>query len=139
MPQPDMPQPDINQPDINQPDLVAELTQLHQQYETALCSNDIETLDALFWPDPGVVRFGAGENLYGIAAIRNFRQNRPTQDLNRTLDHLQVMTFGRDTATITLEFTRTIQGVPRQGRQSQTWYRFPEGWKIVSAHVSLLA
>ncbi len=133
-----MPQPDSTPTEINQPDLVAELTQLHQKYETALCSNDVETLDALFWQDPGVVRFGATENLYGIAAIRSFRQNRPIKDLNRSVDHLQVMTFGRDTATITLEFTRTLQGVPRQGRQSQTWYRFPEGWKIVSAHVSFL-
>jgi Protein of unknown function (DUF3225) len=123
---------------INHPELVAELTQLYAQYETALCTNDTATLDALFWQDPAVVRFGATENLYGIDAIRTFRQNRSTQDLSRELAHLQVMTFGSDTATVTLEFTRRINGIPRYGRQSQTWYRFPAGWKIVSAHVSLL-
>ncbi len=139
MNQPEMNQPEINRPEINRPDLVAELTQLYMTYEAALCGNDIETLDALFWQAPAVVRFGATENLYGIEAIRAFRQNRPTQNLAREIDQLRVMTFGEDTATVTLEFCRTIDGKPRQGRQSQTWYRFPEGWKIVSAHVSLLS
>ncbi|MBL1174706.1 oxalurate catabolism protein HpxZ [Pantanalinema sp. GBBB05] len=123
---------------INDPTLVAELTALYLQYEQALCENDIQTLDQLFWADPEVVRFGATENLYGIEAIRRFRQQRSTQDLQREISHLHVVTFGNDTATVTLEFRRWIQGVERSGRQSQTWYRFPEGWKIVSAHVSLL-
>lgn len=123
---------------INNPRLVAELTALYLQYEQALCENDIQTLDQLFWADPEVVRFGATENLYGIEAIRQFRQQRSTQDLQREISHLHVVTFGNDTATVTLEFRRGIHGVERSGRQSQTWYRFPEGWKIVSAHVSLL-
>ncbi len=123
---------------INHPDIVAELTQLYHQYEIALCSNDLDTMDALFWHNPAVVRFGATENLYGIEAIRAFRQQRSPQNLARDIAHLQVVAFDRQTATVTLEFCRTINGIPRQGRQSQTWYRFPEGWKIVSAHVSLL-
>lgn len=126
-------------PTINDPALVAELTTLYLQYEQALCENDIQTLDHLFWAAPEVVRFGATENLYGIEAIRTFRQQRSTQELQREISHLQVVTFGRDTATVTLEFRRRIQGVERSGRQSQTWYRFPEGWKIVSAHVSLFS
>ena len=118
--------------------LIAELTQLYRIYETALCTNDLATLDALFWESADVVRFGATENLYGIDEIRQFRQNRPTQDLARKISHLTVVPFGDDTAAITLEFRRTIQGVARSGRQSQFWRKFPQGWRIVSAHVSLL-
>ena len=119
-------------------DLIAELTQLYRIYETALCTNDLATLDALFWESADVVRFGATENLYGIDEIRQFRQNRPTQDLAREISHLTVVPFGDDTAAITLEFCRTIKGVARSGRQSQFWRKFPQGWRIVSAHVSLL-
>ena len=118
--------------------LIAELTQLYRTYETALCTNDLATLDALFWESADVVRFGATENLYGIDEIRQFRQNRPTQDLAREISHLTVVPFGDDTAAITLEFRRTIKGVARSGRQSQFWRKFPQGWRIVSAHVSLL-
>lgn len=123
---------------INDPALVKELTQLYLKYETALVENDLEVLDELFWASPEVVRFGATENLYGIDAVRQFRSDRPTQDLSRTMNHLKVVTFGDDTAAVTLEFERTTNGVLRQGRQSQMWRKFPEGWKIVSAHVSLL-
>jgi hypothetical protein len=128
----------MSTPSINDPDLVSELTDLYLQYEKALCENDIETLDGLFWQSSEVVRFGATENLYGIDEIRSFRQNRPTKDLARQISNLKVVTFGNDTAAVTLEFCRTINGVPRLGRQSQMWRRLPEGWKIVSAHVSLL-
>lgn len=123
---------------INDPALVAELTQLYLKYEAALVMNDLAVLDELFWESAEVVRFGATENLYGIAAIRQFRSDRPTQDLARTISQLKVVTFGEDTASVTLEFERTTQGMLRQGRQSQMWRKFPQGWKIVSAHVSLL-
>lgn len=123
---------------INDPALVAELTQLYLKYEAALMENNLTVLDELFWESPDVVRLGATENLYGIAAIRQFRRDRPTQNLARTINHLKVVTFGVDTACITLEFERAIHGVTRQGRQSQVWRKFPAGWKIVSAHVSLL-
>ena len=123
---------------INDPALVAELTQLYMTYETALVTNDLAVLDALFWESPDVVRLGATENLYGIEAVRQFRRDRPTQNLARTITNLKVVTFDQDTASITLEFERTVQGVVRQGRQSQVWRKLPEGWKMVSAHVSLL-
>ncbi len=122
----------------SQSDLIAELTHLYQTYETALCTNDLATLDALFWDAAEVVRFGVTENLYGIDEIRQFRQHRPTQDLAREISRLTVVPFGDDTAAITLEFRRTINGVARSGRQSQFWRKFPQGWRIVSAHVSLL-
>ena len=128
----------MNNPQINDPSLVAELTQLYMQYEKALCENDLAVMDDLFWQSPDVVRLGATENLYGIDAIRQFRQNRPVKDLAREISNLKVVTFGEDTASVTLEFCRTIAGVARLGRQSQVWRKFPEGWKIVSAHVSLL-
>src|SRR5579883_186240 len=123
---------------INDPAIVAELTDLYLKYEKALVENDIATMDELFWDSPAVLRFGATENLYGIDEIRAFRQARPTQNLARDISHLQVVTFDADTAVVTLEFRRVTDGVPRFGRQSQVWRKLPQGWKIVSAHVSLL-
>lgn len=123
---------------VNNPNLVEELTQLYLRYEKALVENDLAVLDELFWESSDVVRFGATENLYGILQIRQFRSDRPTHDLARSISNLKVVTFGEDTAAITLEFQRTTNNVTRAGRQSQFWRKFPEGWKIVSAHVSLL-
>ncbi len=122
----------------NQAEVVTELTQLAQRYEQALGENDLDTLDALFWDSPDVVRFGATENLYGIDAIREFRQQRPTKNLARTVSNFKVVTFGAESGAVTLEFCRWVDGEPRYGRQSQMWYKFPEGWRIVSAHVSWL-
>ncbi|MFN6499666.1 MAG: oxalurate catabolism protein HpxZ [Nostoc sp. DedQUE01] len=123
---------------VNDPGIVAEVTDLYLQYEEALCNNNLEVMDTLFWDASEVVRFGVTENLYGSDEIRNFRQNRPNPKIDRQISNLKVVTFGKDTATVTLEFRRIINGVERFGRQSQTWYRFSEGWKVVSAHVSLL-
>lgn len=123
---------------INDPAIIAELTELYLQYETALCQNDLETLNQLFWEAPEVVRFGQFENLYGSEAIKAFRQSRSPVNLDREMFNLKVVTFDQDTAAVTLEFRRVIDGVARLGRQSQMWRKFPEGWKIVSAHVSLL-
>ncbi|MBD2516167.1 oxalurate catabolism protein HpxZ [Nostoc sp. FACHB-973] len=124
---------------VNDPGIVAEVTDLYLQYEEALSNNNLEVMDSLFWDAPEVVRFGVTENLYGSDEIRNFRASRPNPKIEREISNLKVVTFGKDTATVTLEFRRIIGGVERFGRQSQTWYRFAEGWKVVSAHVSLLA
>ncbi|AFZ02815.1 oxalurate catabolism protein HpxZ [Calothrix sp. PCC 6303] len=123
---------------INHPATVAEVTELYLEYEAALCSNNLKIMDELFWNSADVVRFGLAENLYGTEEIRNFRNNRPSFQLQRQISHLQVITFGNDTASVTLEFKRIIDGVERSGRQSQMWYKFPQGWKVVSAHVSLI-
>lgn len=123
---------------INHPDVVAELTELYLKYEKALCTNDVETLNYLFWDSSDTVRFGATENLYGGDAIRSFRRSRPAVNLEREMFNLKVVTFDQDTAAVTLEFRRLIDGMPRSGRQSQMWRKLPEGWKIVSAHVSFL-
>ena len=125
-------------PQINDPALVAELTALYLTYEKALVENDLATLDNLFWDSPDVLRFGATENLYGMEAIKAFRQGRPTKNLERDISNLKVVTFDADTAIVTLEFQRLTDTVLRTGRQSQVWRKLPQGWKIVSAHVSLL-
>lgn len=120
--------------EINLPEIVAEVRMQFARYEAALVSNDIGTLDALFWDSEFVLRYGSGENLYGIDAIRAFRQARDPRGLARELRNTVITTFGRDFATANTEFVRG----GRQGRQSQTWVRLPEGWRIVAAHVSLL-
>lgn len=123
---------------INDAVVVAELTQLYLKYEKALCTNDIETLDNLFWNSPEVVRFGVTENLYGSDEVRAFRAGRSPVNVDREMFNLKVVTFDADMAAVTLEFRRAIGGAVRLGRQSQMWRKFPQGWKIVSAHVSLL-
>jgi len=128
--------------EMNQPAIVAEVTALYQRYETALCENDTDTMDALFWESPEVIRFGATENLYGIEAIRAFRKARgpATMRIQREVSNLKVLAIGADVAMVTLEFHGGIVGKPANtGRQTQLWHRFPTiGWRIVSAHVSWL-
>ena len=122
--------------EINRPDVLAEVTEAFARYERALVGNDIETLDRLFWNSPLVLRYGTGENLYGIEAIRAFRSARPAADLARDLSNTVITCFGRNMATANTEFRRHGSGVA--GRQSQTWVRLDAGWCIVAAHVSLL-
>ena len=126
----------MTDPEINLPDVVAEVTAVFARYEDALVNNRIDVLDELFWPSPATVRYGAGENLVGIEAIRAFRNARPSAGLARTLAHTVITTFGRDCATAMTEFRR--DGNPAIGRQSQTWVRFEGGWRVVAAHVSYL-
>ena len=122
--------------DINLPDIVAEVTAAFARYEKALVTNDVGVLDELFWDSPHTLRYGGTENLYGYDAIRAFRAGRSSQGLARELMHTVITTYGRDFATANTEFRRT--GAVRTGRQSQTWLRTPAGWRVVSAHVSLL-
>jgi hypothetical protein len=123
--------------DINTPDVLAEVQAVFERYEDALVNNRVEVLDELFWASPHTIRYGVGENLYGIEAIRAFRAARPAAGLARTLRHTVITTYGRDCATAMTEFLR--EGGSKIGRQSQTWVRLPEGWRVVAAHVSLLA
>ncbi|HCW22044.1 oxalurate catabolism protein HpxZ [Achromobacter sp.] len=122
--------------DINLPDVVAEVTAACERYETALVNNQVDVLDTLFWNSPHTLRYGAGENLYGYEAIRAFRATRSPQGLARRVLRTAITTYGNDFATANLEFQR--DGSDRIGRQSQTWLRTPEGWRVVSAHVSLM-
>lgn len=123
---------------INHPETVAELEQLYSRYEAALVSNDVETLTRMFWTSPYAVRMGAGENLYGTAEIDAFRKSRPAANLARSMLRLEIVTFGRDFGSVTLEFERQRPDGVLRGRQSQVWVRMDEGWRIVSAHVSNL-
>ena len=124
---------------INDPEVVAELQALYQQYETALVTNDADTLTRMFWASPHAMRFGLAENLYGIDEIVSFRKGRASVNLARTIRRLDIVAFGRDSASITLEFERKVEEGLVRGRQSQMWVRLVEGWRIVAAHVSLLA
>jgi hypothetical protein len=121
---------------INDPTVMDEIFALHQEYEKALVNNDVQKLTSLFWDSPQSLRFGVAESLYGSAEIEAFRKARPVINLEREVFNLRIVTFGNAQATVTLEFKRTAFGSLRHGRQSQVWVRFPEGWKIVSAHVS---
>jgi 1-carboxybiuret hydrolase subunit AtzH-like protein len=123
---------------INDPDALAELQSVYPQYETALVTNDVDTLTRMFWASPHAMRFGVTENLYGIDEIESFRKGRSPANLARTIRRLDVVTFGRDYGSVTLEFERTVNGNRILGRQSQVWVRLPEGWRIVAAHVSIL-
>ena len=123
---------------INDPTTVAELQELYPRYEQALVSNDVETLMGMFWASPYVARFGPAESLYGIDEIDAFRKGRSPANLARTIQRLDIVAFGKDFASITLAFERTVEGKVTRGRQSQTWARLAEGWRIVFAHVSLL-
>ena len=120
--------------ELNLPEVVAEVTAAFKHYEAALIGNDVTVLDALFWNSPHTIRYGATENLYGYEAIAAFRSARPAQGLDRTLSKTVITTYGRDFATANTEFHRS----GKSGRQSQTWMRSPEGWRVVSAHVSFL-
>ncbi len=121
---------------INDPVVVAEVRAVHDEYETALVSNDVAVLDRMFWHSGEAIRFGVMESLYGYDEIAAFRKARPAIDLARTISNLKVVTFGTDTAITTVEFDRKAGSVVRHGRQTQIWRRFDEGWRIVSAHVS---
>jgi len=124
--------------DINIPEIVAEVEAAFARYEVALVTNDIATLTELFWDDPRVLRYGGGENLYGIDEIRAFRVGRSPLNLERTTERTMITTFGRDFATASTLFRR--ESAPGKiGRQMQTWARFPEGWRVVAAHVSVIA
>lgn len=120
---------------VNAPEILAEVEAAFQRYEVALVTNDVAVLDALFWEDPKTIRYGPNESLYGREEILAFRKARPSQGLDRTLKRTVITTFGTDLATANTEFDRP--GVNGVGRQSQTWVRMPEGWRIVAAHVSI--
>jgi hypothetical protein len=122
--------------ELNIPEVVAEVTAAFERYERALNANDVKVLDETFWASPHTVRYGLAENLYGRDEILAFRKGREMKDIERRLLRTVITTFGRDFATANCEFQRVQSG--RRGRQSQTWLRTPQGWRVVSAHVSWL-
>jgi hypothetical protein len=121
---------------VNLPDVIAEVTILCDAYEVALMANDLDTLDALFWSASETLRYGIAENLYGIEEIRAYRVGRTGGSPQRDVLRRVITTHGTDVATCNLEFIRPATGT--RGRQSQTWIRTVDGWKIAAAHVSLV-
>jgi hypothetical protein len=120
---------------INEPQVLAEMQAAFDRYETALCDNDVAVLDELFWKSGFTLRYGTGEQLYGYDAIAAFRSARVPPG-RRQLMNTVITTYGRDFATANTEFRRA--NAQKLGRQSQTWVRFAEGWRVVAAHVSLI-
>ena len=124
--------------EIDLPDVLAEVTEQFARYEAALVSNDVAVLDELFRADKRSLRYGVGENLYGYDEIMAFRAARSPVGLGRTTARTLITTYGRDAAVAsTLFYRESLPG--KVGRQMQTWIRFPEGWRIVAAHVSIIA
>jgi hypothetical protein len=123
--------------DVDLPEVVAEVTAAFERYENALVSNDVAMLDGMFRDDPRTIRYGVHENLYGHAAIAAFRAARSPAGLARTLSNTVISTYGRDCAVASTLFRRSGT-TGKVGRQMQTWVRFPEGWRVVAAHVSVI-
>lgn len=121
---------------INDEAMVAEVTAAFERYEKALMENDVDALDELFWTSPHTLRYGATENLYGYNEIADFRKGRDAANIDRDLIRVVITTYGPDMATANCEFVKKANG--KHGRQSQTWMRTSAGWRVVSAHVSML-
>lgn len=122
---------------INDPAVLAEVEAAFATYEKALTSNDVATLDLLFRDSPLTLRYGVAENLYGHDEIAAFRSARPPVGLERFLERTVITSYGDAMATANTMFRRaSMQG--KVGRQSQTWVKFLEGWRVVAAHVSII-
>lgn len=119
---------------FDEPALLAEVTAAFHAYEAALMADDVPAMDALFHDAPTTNRYGVGEVLYGIEAIRAFRKGRGGSP-QRKLGRVAITVYGESFATADAEFFR--ENSDRRGRQTQSWVRFADGWKVVSAHVSL--
>ncbi|MEA2904255.1 MAG: hypothetical protein QOI12_1642 [Alphaproteobacteria bacterium] len=124
--------------EVDLPDVVAEVRAAFERYEQALVSNDVAALDTIFHDDPRSIRYGGAENLYGYAEIAAFRAARSPAGLARRLSKTVITAYGRDVAVASTLFHRpAVAG--KVGRQMQTWVRFPQGWRVVAAHVSVIA
>lgn len=119
---------------IDDPAILAEATAAFYEYERALMADDVPAMDRLFADAPTTVRYGVGEVLYGADEIRAFRKGRGGSP-QRRLGRVAITTYGDSFATANAEFFR--DGSDRRGRQSQAWVKFADGWKVVSAHVSM--
>ena len=123
--------------EIDLPEVVAEVRAAFDRYENALTSNDVATLNSIFREAPQTIRYGVAENLYGHAEIAGFRAARSPVGLMRSISRTVITTYGRDFAVASTLFRRE-SAAGKVGRQMQTWVRFPDGWHVVAAHVSLI-
>jgi hypothetical protein len=131
------PRASIQAMQLDDPDTIAEARAVFDRYEDALMNNRTEVLDGIFWGDARTVRFGITEILYGIDAIRAFRGSVKAY-AKRVQKKVHITAFGRDFCCTHLEYERVGTGLI--GRETKIMVRLPEiGWRVVSAHVSLLA
>ena len=122
---------------IDLPEVVAEVREAFGAYEKALVANNVAALNDMFREGPRTIRYGAGEILYGSAEIKAFRAARSPVALGRTISRAVITTYGRDFAVASTLYERP-SAPGKTGRQMQTWVKFPEGWRVVAAHVSLI-
>ncbi len=123
--------------EIDLPDVLAEVRAVFERYEKALVSNDVAMLDELFHDDARTIRYGVNEILYGYDDIKSFRGARSPVALGRKLSRTVITTYGRDFAVASTLYERP-SAPGKLGRQMQTWVKFPQGWRVVAAHVSLM-
>jgi hypothetical protein len=123
--------------EVNIPEVLAEVTSVFEAYEAAFVANDTDTLARLFWQDARVVRYGIADMQHGPEELAAFRRDFVALDLPRDLDRTVITTFGRDLATASTLFRRA-SAAGKVGRQMQTLVRFPDGWKVAAAHVSIV-
>lgn len=123
--------------EIDLPEVVAEVRAAFDAYEVALVNNDVDALNTFFRDDPRTIRYGAGENLYGYSEIKSFRVARSPVGLGRTISKTVISTYGPEFAVAATLYERP-SAAGKIGRQMQTWVKFPEGWRVVAAHVSLI-
>ena len=127
-------------PIINSPDVIAQVTPLHDAYERALVANDSAAVKNFFWDSPDVVRFGPYDQIYGAEALAEYLRTTTQVFVERRMIRRSVLGLGQDVASVTSEYEQMASGQLRRNRQSQVWVRFPGvGWKIVSAHVSIIS
>ena len=122
--------------ELDRPEVVADVRAAFDRYERALVDGDVAVLTELFWDDPRCVRFGVADRQQGATEIAAWRRAHPSVPAGRILCNTRVLALDDRTAVVT-----TLFGYPGgvvEGRQSQTWVRLPEGWRIVAAHVSEL-
>ena len=122
--------------DVNRADVVAEVTRLFMDYEEALMRNDVQALNGYFWDDPMVTRYGINDRQQGHDELIAYRLSVEAPAFTRRVHDLRIMCFGTDTAVVMAEFSRSDTVL--HGFQTQTWVRLPQGWRIVSAHVSMV-
>ncbi|NGM11686.1 oxalurate catabolism protein HpxZ [Verrucosispora sp. WMMA2044] len=120
--------------EIDRTDVVAEVTAAFAGYEQALVAGDVDGICGYFWDSEATVRFGLADHQYGLDEQRKWRAVQPPLPPGRRLVDTVVTAFGADLAVVTTRFG--YAGGATTGRQTQTWVRLPEGWRIVTAHVS---
>ena len=121
--------------EFDRSDVVDEVTEAFEAYERALVANDVGAMDAQFWNDPRVVRFGIAEMQHGYDEVAAWRATATPVPVTRCHERVTVTAFGPDLAVVALEFRNGSDAAI--GRQSQVWIRADGAWRVSHAHVSM--